>query len=159
MKPFAAGRAKKGMKVHRLQSRAKNFGTIAYARPREALIRIEIDDQPVRMFGIVDPATPKMKLDRAELGQREVALGFRHGDECCATFLVRQVDRFNSVRKPLERVALVEAILQLTSRASEERDRPANKFRKHPVPHARIIQCEVQLRYAAVGEHLALGIG
>src|SRR5262245_54339418 len=111
MKPLAPRRAKKGMKVHRLQSGSKDFGRIAYSRPGQALIRIEIDDQPVRVFGIVDPATPKVKLDCTELRKCKVTLRFRHGDECSAAFFVGQVDRLNSIRKSFERVPLVEAIL------------------------------------------------
>src|SRR5690348_2003854 len=159
MEPLAARRAQKRMKVHRLQSGAKDLSRVANARPCQALVRIEIDDQPVRMLGIVDPTTPQVELDRSELCQREVSLGFRHRDERGTTFFVRQVDRLNPLRKTLERMALIEAILQLTCRASEKRDGSANKLWKHPVAHAGVVQGEVKLRYATVGEHLAFGIG
>src|SRR5437868_5588750 len=113
MESLSAGRTQEDAKTHRLETLTQHLCAVADAAPGQIGIGIEIEDDAVRMIGIVNAAAPEVELHRAELCEREITLGLGHRDEGGTAFFVFQVNGLHAFWQAGEGVTLVEDVFRI----------------------------------------------
>ncbi|MNT61969.1 hypothetical protein D3C72_1996500 [compost metagenome] len=88
---------------------------------------------------------PGMKLDDAELGERQIALGVLDRDiDLLLALRILRFEALEARRHAGERMALEEAVMRLAGGAAEQRDRAVEQVRQHVVADGGVIDRDIE---------------
>src|SRR5271168_2511526 len=143
MKPLAARALQITLQAKLLKLPADLRSALSKLRPPYRRIRIEIDDDAVRMLQVVVTRTPWVHLEHTHLSQPSQCFGARKRNVRLglARLFIRNIDRADAWRQHMVRMLLIETRLRGALRTPHQRQRPPLNMREHVRRYGPVVVC------------------
>ena len=109
-------------------------------------IRIEVEDQPVRLFELAGARSPDVDFEDAHLDERDQAGDIVDRQMIFGCAFLGDVHLPQMSRRAFAGMFLKETRLAAAGRAADDRQRTIDDVRQHPVGDLRIILGQIVLR-------------
>ena len=133
MKTLSSGRLQEGLEPKVLEPRSHLDSSVCKSAPRDLCVRVEVEDDAVRVLEIAVPGTPRVQFKDAHLGKTSQPLRCRQSYVRLqfAGLFVRHIDGLDPLRERRACVLLEEAGFGRALRTADQRNRSASNLRKH----------------------------
>ena len=130
VKPLPSGSLDEALQAKCNEPVANITGSFDDRRPRDIFARVEIKDQTIRLFQMIDGRSPRVDFDNARLHKAHES---RQPIDCDHRLFVSGIDLTDAGIQPLPRMLGEKALASCARGASQQTQRTAGDMGKNPV--------------------------